>query len=355
MLPLALLAGVARGAIESRERFFVINVLDLIAVSLGQIFPIFCAIVIGPSLAVVIPAAFLARVLSVGLNLSCVARFERLNTLRVFDRSRFKELLKFGAWVSVSNVISPLLTSIDQLLVGSTLGAVAVAHYAVPMNIVGRSQIIAMAFQRALFPRFSRLARAEAMLLAEKAAVSLGYSFGAICGPAIIIGGPFMSLWMGADFASHATPVIELLLIGAWVNGIAFIPYSFLEGQGRPDLVAKLHALEFLPFIVTLWFLLHRFGLPGAALAWSGRVAVDAAFLLKLARFPLYPLLRLIPALILVLVSYAITQVANVSVLWSVLLAGSIFVAFAGCVVAFDATARQMLLALYGRLIQATR
>ena len=95
-----------------------------------------------------------------------------------------------------------------------------------------------------------------------------------------------MSLWMGADFASHATPVIELLLVGAWVNGIAFIPYSFLEGQGRPDLVAKLHALEFLPFIVTLWFLLHRFGLPGAALAWSGRVAVDALLLFECPGFP---------------------------------------------------------------------
>ena len=152
MLPLALLAGVARGAIESRERFFVINVLDLVGVSLGQILPIFCAIVIGPSLAVVIPAAFLARVLSVGLNLGCVARFERLDTLRVFDRSRFKELLQFGAWVSVSNVISPLLTSIDQLLVGSTLGAVAVAHYAVPMNVVGRSQIIATALSEGAIP-----------------------------------------------------------------------------------------------------------------------------------------------------------------------------------------------------------
>ena len=200
MLPLALLAGVARGAIQARERFLDLNVLDLLGFTLTQFFPILCIIYFGPSLAVVMPAAFLARALSVGLNLGWVAKIERLDTFRVFDRSRLKEMLGFGAWVTVTNVISPLLMSIDQLLVGSVLGAVAVAHYAVPMNLVTRIQVFALALATALFPRFSRVGSEEAMLLSEKAIVSLGYGFGAVCGPAIVIGGPFLSLWLGTDF-----------------------------------------------------------------------------------------------------------------------------------------------------------
>jgi O-antigen/teichoic acid export membrane protein len=353
MLPLVLVAGVSRGAIESRERFFVVNVLDLIGFTLGQIIPIICIILFGPSLAIVIPAAFMARALSVALNLGWIIRTEQLDTPLLFDRSHLKELLGFGAWVSVTNVIGPILTSIDQLLVGSTLGAVAVAYYAVPMNLVTRSQFIATALARTLFPRFSRFAPQEALLLAGKATVSLGYGFGAVCGPAIIIAGPFMAVWVGNDFATHATPVVELLLIGAWVNGIAFIPYSFLYGQGRPDLVAKLHALEFFPFIIVLWVLLHRFGLYGAAIAWSSRVTVDAILLLTVARFPANRLLRLIPALALVLLSYLISQIINGSMLQSGLIAGSVFLAFVGCSLAFDATARQMLRLLHARLIEA--
>ena len=352
MLPLALVAGIARGALEARERFFLVNILDMIGASVGQILPVICAILIGPRLAVIIPAAFLARALSVALTLGCVARIEKLGTLRVFDRARFGELFRFGAWVTVTNVISPILTSIDQLLVGSTLGAVAVTHYAVPMNLVGRSQIIATALARALFPRFSRLTSNEAMLLATKAIVSLGYGFGAICGPAIIIGGPFLSLWMGTDFAAYATPVIEVLLIGAWLNGLAFIPYGFLQGQGRPDLVAKLHAFEFLPFIGVLWLLLHRFGLVGAAIAWSGRVAVDAALLLTVAGFSPYQLLRLMPPLVLILASYVITQIVDISMLWSAFLAAVVFLVFAGCAIAFDATTRAFLLELRGRFLE---
>jgi O-antigen/teichoic acid export membrane protein len=352
MLPIALVSGVGRGAIQSRERFLDLNVLDLIGFTLGQLLPLLFIVLMGPSLAVVIPAALLARALSVAVNLGWVARIEGVSTLLIFDRSRFKELFKFGFWVTVTNVVGPLLVSVDQLLVGSTLGAAAVTYYAVPMSFVSRSQVLSLSLAATLFPRFSQLSPKEAMPLATKAVLSLGYGFGAICGPAIVIGELFLTLWLGADFAFHATLVLELLLIGAWFNGIAYIPYSFLQGQGRPDLVAKLHALEFLPFIALLWFLLHRFGLLGAALAWSTRVAVDSALLFKLSKLPLHHLLRLIPALILIVVSILVAQIGHVSPLSSVLLAGLIFFAFAGCALAFDVTARKVLRSLRTHLLE---
>jgi O-antigen/teichoic acid export membrane protein len=353
MLPLALLAGVATGALESRERFFIVNVLDLTGSVFGQTIPIACAIFFGPSLGVVIPAAFLARSLSVGLSLVCVARIEQLSTWRGFDQSKMRDLFGFGAWVSITSVISPLMTSIDQLLVGSSLGAAAVAHYAVPMSVANRSLTFSAALARTLYPRFSRLASEDALSLAERSAVSLSYMFGAICAPAILLGAPFLTLWMGADFATQAIPVLEVLMMGAWINGVALIPYSFLEGQGRPDLVAKLHALEFVPFIIALWFLLQRFGLYGAAAAWSGRVAIDAALLLAVARLRINHLLRIFPAALLIVASYAVTQIAGLSALVLSSLAVLAFFVFAVCAITFDPTLRQMLHTLCTRLIAA--
>jgi O-antigen/teichoic acid export membrane protein len=353
MLPLAMVAGVSRGAIQSRERFFDLNVLDLIGFTLGQFLPILFIVTIKPTLAVVIPAAFLARVLSVALNLAWAARLENINTAFVFDRSRFKQLFAFGVWVTVINIISPLLTSIDQLLVGSTLGAAAVTYYAVPMSLVNRSQILSHSLSAALFPRFSNLSSEPAMSLAKKAVLSLGYGFGAICGSAIIIGRPFLALWLGADFASQAALVLELLLIGAWFNGIAYIPNALLQGQGRPDLVGKLHALEFIPYVAVLWFLLHRFGLVGAALAWSSRVVVDSALLFVLSEIPFGHLLRLAPALALILISYFAAQAAEVSIPWSLLVASLVFLIFAGCAAVFDATARKIMATLRARLAES--
>ena len=139
-----------------------------------------------------------------------------------------------------------------------------------------------------------------------------------------------MTWWLGSEFASHTTQVVELLMVGAWINGIAFIPYSLLQGQGRPDMVAKLHALELPPFVIALWLLLNSFGLPGAALAWCGRVAIDAAVLFKLARLRSHQLIRLIPALGLVLASYLIAHTSNISPLYRIVFAGAGFLGVCG-------------------------
>ena len=155
-------------------------------------------------------------------------------------------------------------------------------------------------------------------------------------------------------FASHTTQVVELLMVGAWINGIAFIPYSLLQGQGRPDTVAKLHALELPPYAIALWLLLSSFGLPGAAIAWCGRVAIDAAVLFKLARLRSHQLIRLIPALGLVLTSYLIAHSSTSSALYRIIFAGVVFFAFLGCAIALDATSRKLLQTLGQRLASAT-
>lgn len=352
MLPLALVGGVAVGVLESRERFLSANILNLVSMLLGQIIPLVCAILMEPTLAVVIPASFAARAISVGLSLGFVFWTERIRNIFVFDRERTKGLLRFGAWISVTNVVSPLLASADQLLVGSTLGVVAVAYYSVSMNLVTRTQIIAYALARTLGPRFSRLGGEEATELAERAFIALGYVFGSICGPAMILAPTFLSFWMGPDFASHATPVAQLLLIGAWINGIAFIPFTFL-GQRRPDLTAKLHVIEFTPFIVVLWLFLQQFGLQGAALAWVGRVSADAILLLKVARFKGSHLLRLAPAFGLILMSFAVSRMVNVTAASSVILGGFCAIAFVVSAAVFDVFSRRVLLTLSARLGRA--
>jgi hypothetical protein len=49
-----------------------------------------------------------------------------------------------------------------------------------------------------------------------------------------------------------------------------------LQGQGRPSIVAKLHALELIPYGALLWLGVAWAGLRGAAWAWVLRVAIDA-------------------------------------------------------------------------------
>jgi O-antigen/teichoic acid export membrane protein len=284
LFPLALVSGVGIGALESGEQFLLANLLQVCGTSLGQIVPVILAVTVSPSLALVIPAAVVARALTLAAILIAVYRSEGPLSLAAFDRTQARQLLRYGGWISVSGIISPILTSIDQFVIGAVLNVAAVTHYAVPMSLVIRSQVFAGALSRTLFPRMSTVGSDEARSLASRALLSLAYGYCAICSPAIILTPMFFRYWIGPDFAAVAAPVAEILFFGAWINGLAFVPFSLLQSQGRPDVTGKFHAAELLPFIGILWGLTSAYGIIGAALAWSLRCAADAACLLWAAR-----------------------------------------------------------------------
>lgn len=315
LLPLALVSGVGNGALESRERFLAVNILQMVGMTVGQVIPALCAVFISPSLAFVIPAAVVSRSFSILLVLGFVARQEWPLDPRNFDWKQCRKLLGYGSWVSVSNIIGPILTSLDQMVIGSTLGLTAVTHYSVPMSLVGRSQILAAALSRTLFPRMSRSNWDEARDVAEKAFVMLAFGYGAVSAAAIILARPFLVLWMGQDFALVAAPIAELLLIGGWVNGLAFLPFALLQGQGRPDITAKFHALELIPFVFILWFLAKEFGLIGAAAAWVLRCAADGGFLFATARFQKARLRTLLVPFAFILGSFLLLRFVHLTLL----------------------------------------
>ena len=286
LLPMSLLSGASIGALESRERFLLANMLQILGISLTQIAPVVVAAGISPSLTVVIPAIAIADAASVIVILTVVHRIEGPFSFRLFDRSEARALLGYGGWVSVSNVISPILVAADQFLIGSVISVAAVAHYAVPMNLVSRSQIFPAALGRTFFPRMSSSSGDEARELAVRALSALGFGFAAICAPAIILSPAFFRYWIGADFAIVAAPVAQILFLGAWINGLAFVPFHFMQSQGRPDLTGKLHIAEVVPFLAVLWVLTTTFGINGAAIAWSLRCTVDAFAMFWAAGIP---------------------------------------------------------------------
>ena len=103
----------------------------------------------------------------------------------------------------------------------------------------------------------------------------MSYGYAAVCAPGIIFAAVFFRYWIGADFALVAAPVAQILFIGVWFTGLAFLAYTLIQSQGRPDLTGKLHAVEVLPFLGILWVLTANFGINGAAMAWTLRCVVD--------------------------------------------------------------------------------
>ena len=276
-------SGVLGGALQAREKFGLFNSITFFNVVLTQLAPLAVAYWHGPDLNWLIPTVLLARMFGAIPNFVGIVRWLPLGVGGRFDRSLLKELFSYGGWVTISNLLSPILTTMDRMLIGSVLNAEAVAFYSVPFNLVSRASVLPGAVAASLFPQLSRKTSDESAHLASDAVLTLG----AIMTPVLVVGVAalpmFMRLWVGRSFAEHAAPVGMILMIGVWINGLSFIPYGHLQATNRPDVPAKFHAYEILPFLGVLWLGLHYFGLIGAAWAWTLRVAIDGILLFAVA------------------------------------------------------------------------
>ena len=350
MLPLGMLSGVATGALESRERFLTSNMLNSFGTMCGQILPLICAYVIGPSLEVIIPATLLARLLAVSLSYIVVIRSEWPISLFDVDRVWMRRLFGYGSWVSVSSILNPLLDTSNQLIVGAMLGAAAVASYSIPMTLAVRSQVFATALARTLFPRNSRVSQAEAEEITRNATVSLAYGFGMICAPAIFLSGPFLRLWVGSRFAMASEVVAQIVMFGAWSNGVAFIPYGLIQARGKPHVTAKLGLVEVVPFILVLWLFISTMGLAGAAWAWTIRVTINLGALLFLSGCFNREVWRLAPAFLLMCAALTIARLVPMTALVAFCFAVPFGLCFAILSYMLDPLLREIVLAAARRI-----
>jgi len=278
-LPLALISSVLNGALEGRNQFFTVNVLQVVSSVLFQIIPLAAAYRYGSSLAIVIPVAVVTRVLmNLPFLVACYVAVP-LTPQPTFSKKAAQFLLSYGGWIAITGMIGPLLEAIDRFLIGVVLGAQAVTHYTVPYQLVTRTRIIPASLSRALFPKFSAATALDADHLAMMSLRSLIIIVTPITLGGIVILRTFMNIWIGRELASIASPLGEILLFGVWANSLAYIPYSLLQGQRRPDLVAKFHAAELFPFLILIWGAMHFFGVYGAAAAWTIRVIADSVLL----------------------------------------------------------------------------
>jgi O-antigen/teichoic acid export membrane protein len=197
--------------------------------------------------------------------------------------SVIKKLLSFGGWMTVTNVVGPVMINMDRFLVGSLVSMAAVAYYATPYEIVTKLSIVPFSLATVLFPAFSSsCTRDDQARVAHLFDRSLTYVVLLLFLPALVIvtfaqGG--MRLWLGEAFASQSSLVLQLLCIGVFANGVAQVPFALVQGMGRPDLTAKLHMAELLFYVPAVWWLTSSWGIKGTALAWLLRAVVDLVLL----------------------------------------------------------------------------
>lgn len=283
-IPMTTLTAGLRGILEAYEDFKVVN---LLRISLGTAnfgLPALSVMLLGNSLSWMVASLVAARFVVMLGHLWLV--YKRLPAGWLsgrFDKTNLKNLLSFGAWMTVSNIVSPLMVTADRFVISAVLGASMVAFYTVPYEALSRVLVLPGALTSALFPRLAFVMRndaAEAQRLYNKCLMLVIAALLPIC-IIFAIGSKWgLTLWLGKDFAENSWIIVCIMSLGVLLNGIAFVPFASIQASGDARSTAILHIFELLFYIPFLFFGLKAYGLMGAAAAWTARAGVDLIALL---------------------------------------------------------------------------
>jgi len=287
-IPLTTLTTGLRGALEGLEEFRTVNLLRILLGCSNFGFPALSVFFFGPSLACIVWSLVIARAAMLVAHAVVVhRRFAGTDGPGEAEPGTTRRLFAFGAWMTVSNTVGPLMVTADRFIISSMLGGAVVPLYTVPFEFIVRLLVIPASLSGALFPRLVSLHAADphafrhtyrkslALVLLTMLPISLVIAAGSHWG---------LTLWLGAEFATGAWQVASLLALGLLFNGLAQIPHAALQASGGVRATALLHTAELLFYIPTLCACLVLFGIVGAAAAWTLRAFADMVVLLVLVR-----------------------------------------------------------------------
>ena len=285
VLPTTLASGL-RGALEGLDRFSASNI-SRIALGLWMFMvPAWSVYIHGPDLWVITFYLVLGRCLVV-LGMGLQLRSELFSKGAALEKRHLGGLWNYGFWITVTGVVGPLMVYGDRFFVSAAVGAEQLPLYAIPQEGLLRLLLIPMALTGALLPRLAAMGQQEAASSYRQSYRRVMLSMLGVCVLAAALAYPVLAVWLSAEFARAALPVVLVLCAGVWINSMALLPYTLLHARGNPRLTAIFHLFELLFYFFLLWFLSSWLGLLGAALAWAARVLLDLV-LLRLAARRLY-------------------------------------------------------------------
>jgi len=222
-----------------------------------------------------------------------------------FDLSLLRTLLNFSVYAFISSIAWRLLFMTDNIVVGFALGPVAVTFYAVGMNLAGtlrESVGNITALYAPLAYQMDALDEKESLrrLFISGSRIALVYVLAGIT-TLVIVGRPFLGLWMGSAFVDSSGPILILLSVEAGFFALSFTSTQVLYAMNRPRVYAWLSLSD----------AAVNFALSATLVGWVGAVGVAWGTVIPAC---------LVEAIIMPVYTAALLRVSPLHFYWSAVL-----------------------------------
>jgi O-antigen/teichoic acid export membrane protein len=185
-----------------------------------------------------------------------------------------RPLLRIGAWVTVTNAVWPAMIFLDRFIVGAVLSLAAVSYFSTPVDLVNRLGIAPGAVAAAVFPAIATSHRTSPERVDRLLRTGSLTVIVVILPACLLMAGlasELLTIWLGASFAASSAQVLRILAIGIFLYSVAVLPGTLTDAVGRPEAGAAIMVSTTILFIPVVMLMCARYGVTGAALAWTLR------------------------------------------------------------------------------------
>jgi O-antigen/teichoic acid export membrane protein len=278
-IPIVTTTAGLRGILEALQRFRIVNLIRIPLSIFSFVGPLL-VLPYSRSLVPVIALLVGARLFGCAVHVwACFYTVPALYRNPSLDGSFIIPLARFGGWMTVNNIIGPLLSYADRFLIGALVSVSAVAYYSAPVDMVLRLTVVPLAVVGVLFPAFTMSLNQDPSRAGVLLSRGLKYVFFVIF-PVVLVIVTFapegLRLWLGPTFSLNGASVLRWVAAGAFVNALSTLPFVLIQSAGRPDITAWVLIGELPVYWGSLWLMTRWLGIDGAAMAWTGRLVVEA-------------------------------------------------------------------------------
>lgn len=287
-IPITTATSGLKGILEGMSEFKVVNLYKFGLGLANFITPVISITLYGNNLLAIVSFLVLSRIIIMFAYIWSV----KVRSAYIYNgedssnHADIRDLIVFGSWMTLSNLLGPLMSMADRFLISAMVGASLVAYYTIPCDFLVRLLIIPAALTATLFPVFA----GQLLTNHIKAKVLYKYSFKIIFISMLVILVPIsifahfgLSIWLDKNFADMSYKVVLILSVGILFNSMAQLPFATIQANGDAKTTSLVHLFEFILYAPILYFMVLYYGINGAACAWTLRAVFDFAVLQYIA------------------------------------------------------------------------
>tara|TARA_E500000331_G_C17234341_1_gene704085 strand:- start:182 stop:1597 length:1416 start_codon:yes stop_codon:yes gene_type:complete len=194
------------------------------------------------------------------------------------SKSSMYKIFNVSGWISISNIINPLLAYLDRFIIGATLSAAAVSYFVTPFELSSKIWIIPAAITSTLFPFITSNLKGDLNLVYKKFTI---YEFASslivllCCIICIMFNHDIISLWISKEFADQSAKFLTIFSIGMFFSSLGHFPLTVLHANGNFKIPAILNIIMIIFYPIIFYSFVKKYGLDGAIYIWLFRVLID--------------------------------------------------------------------------------